>query len=251
MLDITDIADHLTREDIQVDGRDGPKSPEDTRFRSHVTGSPRSTWDLVSLSDLSTFFRTGELITKVDETPKALYVVGSGAVKSFYNDARGNECITAFYLPGELFGLEGLNRKNLSIAHQMLTTGHLFRVPYREIFYTLNTRIDFRKYILEMFSHEVFEARRVSVINCHYTADVRLAYFLLNLWSRIDPTESDTTFCMPMTRVAISDFLGLTPETISRCFASFKKNGWIEARGSEIKLLDINSLAHLVTGIPA
>ena len=229
MLDITDKPDSVTPDDIQVDG---PASLEDTGFRSQVTGSSWSIWDLISLSDLSTFFRTGELIKQFNENPKALYVVGSGAVKSFYCDASGNN-------------------KNLSIAHQMLATGHLFRVPYSEIFNTLNKNTDFQKYILEMLCHEVFEARRVSVINCHYTADVRLAYFLLNLWSRIDPTGSDTTFCMPMTRVAISDFLGLTPETISRCLASFKKNGWIEARGSEIKLLDIDSLAHLVTGIPA
>ena len=206
MLDITDKPDSVTPDDIQVDG---PASLEDTGFRSQVTGSSWSIWDLISLSDLSTFFRTGELIKQFN------------------------------------------NNKNLSIAHQMLATGHLFRVPYSEIFNTLNKNTDFQKYILEMLCHEVFEARRVSVINCHYTADVRLAYFLLNLWSRIDPTGSDTTFCMPMTRVAISDFLGLTPETISRCLASFKKNGWIEARGSEIKLLDIDSLAHLVTGIPA
>ncbi|WP_417567517.1 Crp/Fnr family transcriptional regulator [Marinobacter sp.] len=179
MLDITDTLDALTADSIQVDG---PKGLEDTRGRSYETGSSWSILDLVSLSELSTFFRNGELITRFNESPRALYVVGSGAVKSFYYDASGNECITACYLPGEVFGLEGINRKNLSVAHQMLATGHLFRVPYSDFFQTLNKNSDFQKYILEMISHQMSEARRMSVINGHYTADVRLAYFLLNLW---------------------------------------------------------------------
>ncbi|MFO7530649.1 MAG: helix-turn-helix domain-containing protein [Marinobacter sp.] len=247
MLDITDSLDSLTPDDIQADG---PANLEDTDLRSHTTGSPWSIWDLISLSDLSTFFRAGELITRLNESPKALYVVGSGAVKSFYYDVSGNECITAFYLPGEIFGLEGFNRKNQSTAHQMLSTGHLFRVPYSEIFHTLNKSTDFQKYILEVISHEMFEARRMSVINGHYTAEVRLAYFLLNLWTRIDPIRAESNFSMPMTRVAIGNFLGLTPETISRCLAIFKKNSWIETRGREVKLTDIDSLTHTVTGIP-
>ncbi len=249
MLDITDPLDSLTPDDIQVDGA---ASPEDTGFRSPVADSSWNTWELISFSDLSKFFQVGELITRFNEKPESLYVVGSGAVKSFYYDAGGNECITAFYLPGEIFGLEGFNRNNLSFAYQMLKTGHLYRIPYSEIFHILNKNTDFQKYILELISHEMFEAQRMSVINGHYTAGVRLAYFLLNLWARINLKEKeDAVFSLPMTRVAISNFLGLTPETISRCLALFKKNNWIETTGSKIKLTDVESLTHLVIGIPA
>ncbi|KMQ76139.1 Crp/Fnr family transcriptional regulator [Marinobacter subterrani] len=248
MLDITDSIDSPTFGNIAANR---PASLDETGSGTPAADSSWNTWDLIALSELSTFFQAGELVTRLNDMPESLYVVGSGAVKSFYLDAQGNECITAFYLPGEIFGLEGFNRTNLSFAHQMLKTGYLYRIPYREIFHALNKDVDCQKYILQLLSHEMFEAQRMSVINGHYTAEVRLAYFLLNLWQRLNPKEKQgAVFSLPMTRVAISNFLGLTPETISRCFALFKRNNWIEAAGSKIKLTDIESLSHLVTGIP-
>lgn len=247
MLDITDPIDSSSFRNIT---ENRPASPADTGSGSLAGNSSWNTWNLIALSELSTFFQAGELITRANNLPETLYVVGSGAVKSFYLDARGNECIMGFYLPGEIFGLEGLNRNNESFAHQMLKTGHLYQIPYREIFHTLRKDMDFQKYILQLLSHEMFEAQRMSVINGHYTAEVRLAYFLLDLWQRLNPKKTEeAVFTLPMTRVAISNFLGLTPETISRCLALFKRHNWIETTGSRIKLTDIESLSHLVTGL--
>ncbi|MCG7200287.1 Crp/Fnr family transcriptional regulator [Marinobacter pelagius] len=217
-----------------------------------VTEPSWSVRELVALCDQSSRFAGGELVTKFNENPGALYVVGSGAAKSFYYDADGNERITAFYLPGEVFGLEGLNRNNLSIANKMLVTGHLFRIPFSQLFYLLSRDIQFSKYLVELLSYETFDARRMSIINGHYTAEVRLAYFLLNLWTRLKAQcHQDHVLTLPMTRIEIGNFLGLTPETISRCLALFKKNNWIESRGRKIKLVDMDSLTQLVTGTSA
>lgn len=247
MLDITDPFYSSTPDPISDQEQGHTADPGFRKLR--VNEQSWSVRELVALCDHSTFFGSGELITRFNENPGALYVVGSGAVKSFYYDADGNERITSFYLPGEVFGLEGLNHRNLSIANKMLTTGHLLRLPFSQLFYLLSRDLQFSKYLVELLSYETFDARRMSIINGHYTAEVRLAYFLLNLWTRLKAkSQQDHVLTLPMTRIEIGNFLGLTPETISRCLALFKRNNWIESRGRKIKLVDMDSLAQLVTG---
>ena len=49
----------------------------------------------------NTIFRQGDEFTKI-------YAVKSGSLKSVYLDENGDEQITAFHLPGELVGLDGI-----------------------------------------------------------------------------------------------------------------------------------------------
>ena len=48
-----------------------------------------------------------------------------------------------------------------------------------------------------------------------------------------------------MSRVDISNYLGLAVETISRVFTRFQKNELIETQGKEIILTDLDSLYEL------
>ena len=48
-----------------------------------------------------------------------------------------------------------------------------------------------------------------------------------------------------MSRVDISNYLGLAVETISRVFTRFQKNGLIETQGKEVILQDSDTLFEL------
>ena len=45
-----------------------------------------------------------------------------------------------------------------------------------------------------------------------------------------------------MSRVDISNYLGLAVETISRVFTRFQKNELIETQGKEVIILDVDTL---------
>jgi CRP/FNR family transcriptional regulator len=75
------------------------------------------------------------------------------------------------------------------------------------------------------------------------SADERLAYFLLELSGRFERRGfSPKAFRLSMSRVDISNYLGLAVETVSRIFTRFQKNGLIATEGKEVTLLNIDEL---------
>jgi CRP-like cAMP-binding protein len=81
---------------------------------------------------------------------------------------------------------------------------------------------------------------------------VDLAAFLIEMHNRTcvgDPAQRD--LCLPMPRSDIADYLGLTPETVSRLFTRFVQLGLIalcKRRG--VSLLGFAALQRLAQGLP-
>jgi CRP/FNR family transcriptional regulator, anaerobic regulatory protein len=64
----------------------------------------------------------------------------------------------------------------------------------------------------------------------------RLASFLLTLAKRCVPTSGHTEVNLPMSRIDIADYLGLTVETVSRVLGQLRSR----------KLVDLKSVNHIV-----
>ena len=75
----------------------------------------------------------------------------------------------------------------------------------------------------------------------------RIATFLLDYYNkRVDRGLSDQVVELPMSRVDISDYLGLTQETVCRVLSHFKRRAIITSRNShEITILDLPSLQRM------
>ena len=76
--------------------------------------------------------------------------------------------------------------------------------------------------------------QRHLVVLGQLTAEERVAHFLTTLAHR---TEADRTrpiiVELPMTRLDIADYLGLTIETVCRVISKFKRDGLLELRGRQ------------------
>jgi CRP-like cAMP-binding protein len=85
------------------------------------------------------------------------------------------------------------------------------------------------------------------------SAAAGLAAFLLEMHDRVvtaDPSQRD--LFLPMPRSDIADYLGLTPETVSRVFTRFTRQGLIAIRNRRyVKLLAMGSLQSLAEGLSA
>ena len=83
------------------------------------------------------------------------------------------------------------------------------------------------------------------------TARERIATFLLMLARReVRIGRSANALRLTMTRTDIADYLGLTTETVSRTFTSFKKRGWIELdSGNAVMLCNPDALEDLAVGL--
>jgi CRP/FNR family nitrogen fixation transcriptional regulator len=161
------------------------------------------------------FTRNSEIYGE-DEPAEYLYQVISGAVRTYRMLDDGRRQIGAFYLPGDVFGVEA-GELHLSSAEAISDTQIL--VAKRT---AVMARAEHQKDLArQLWMLTVQELQRVQQ---HSLALIKSAGFLLEMAGRnsVGPAVE-----LPMSRQDIADYLGLTIETVSRTFSQFVQSGTI------------------------
>lgn len=109
--------------------------------------------------------------------------------------------------------------------------------------------------MLEMALDELDSAREWMLLLGRKTAREKIATFLMMLVRRTATTDKDANhevkIILPLTREAMSDYLGLTIETVSRQFSTLRKEGLIRLEGKrDLTIPDVSAL-RLETGSDA
>ncbi len=78
------------------------------------------------------------------------------------------------------------------------------------------------------------------------SAEQRAASFLFNLSQRLKARGySPAEFNLRMAREEIGSYLGMKLETVSRMFLKFQRDGLTDARGKQIRIVDLKGLARI------
>lgn len=101
--------------------------------------------------------------------------------------------------------------------------------------------------MLEMALDELDSAREWMLLLGRKTAREKIATFLMMLVRRTGTTskiaEDEVKIVLPLTREAMSDYLGLTIETVSRQFSTLRKEGLIVLDGKrDVTIPDVDAL---------
>jgi CRP/FNR family nitrogen fixation transcriptional regulator len=145
----------------------------------------------------------------VHELAKYLYKVLKGGVRTYKVSEDGRRQISAFYLPGDVFGFEVGDEHTLS-AEAIVDCQLL--VIRRTSVATLATRdSSVARQLWAMTAAELQRAQN-HVMLLIMNAQERVAWFLLEMSNRSSSDEIN----LPMSRQDIADYLGLTIETVSR-----------------------------------
>ena len=147
----------------------------------------------------------------VNERAKYLYKVLKGSVRTCKVAEDGRRQISAFYLPGDVFGFEAGDEHTLS-AEAIVDCQLL--VIRRTSLATLATRDS--SVARQLWAMTAAELQRTQdhVMLLIKNAQERVAWFLLEMSMR--SSSSDDEINLPMSRQDIADYLGLTIETVSR-----------------------------------
>ena len=108
------------------------------------------------------------------------------------------------------------------------------------------------KRLLEVSFNELVAAQEQMLLLGRKTARERLASFLLTQSRRGMPSgHARRQFRLPMTRIDIADYLGLTIETVSRTFTRLNAEGLIDiVSQSAMVIRDPTGLEALARGMP-
>ena len=161
-------------------------------------------------------FSRNEEIYGEGEPADYLYKVVRGAVRMYKVLSDGRRQIGAFYLPGDMFGLEAGDMHASSAEAIGDSTILVFK---RSAVLALSARdADAARELWEMTARELQRAHDHMLLLIK-SAQERVASFLMEMAGRgcgIDEVA------LPMSRQDIADFLGLTIETVSRAIGQLE-----------------------------
>ncbi|RUU36375.1 cyclic nucleotide-binding domain-containing protein [Mesorhizobium sp. M6A.T.Ce.TU.002.03.1.1] len=161
------------------------------------------------------FFSAGAEIYAQGEKAGAFYQVEFGAVRIYRLLADGRRQISAFHLAGETFGFEAGTTHHF-FAEAVNATGiRVFR---------LAAGADMSGQLLPLALKGLTRAQEHLLVLGRQNATERVAAFLVDMAERQGDLRQVE---LPMSRMDIGDYLGLTIETVSRVFTKLKERGVI------------------------
>ncbi len=189
----------------------------------------------------------GQLLYGPGDKFRSLYVVKTGAVKTFTQTPAGDEHVIGFHLPGEILGLDAIQDNQHGCFAKALETTAVCELPFEKLEQLATAIPGLQHQMLRLLSREVSaEANMISLLN-NSTAEERLASFLLSLSERFRRRGfSPTDFFLAMSRQDIGSYLGLALETVSRLFTRFQEQGLLEVDRKHVKIKDLDHLKHLL-----
>lgn len=185
-----------------------------------VQPSLLDTFDPAPLHPVS-FFPAGAEIYAQGEKAGALYQVEFGAVRIYCLLADGRRQISA-NLAGETFGFEA-DTKHHFFAEAINATAVRLR---------LTAEADMSRQLLPLALKGLTRAQEHLLVLGRQNAIERVAAFLVDMAERQGGLRQVE---LPMSRMDIGDYLGLTIETVSRVFTRLKDKG-------VIRLLNLRSI---------
>ncbi|KSV83038.1 helix-turn-helix domain-containing protein [Sinorhizobium sp. GL28] len=177
------------------------------------------------------FYEAETEIYAQGERGGAVYRIEYGAVRLYRLLADGRRQVVAFYIAGETFGFEARPMRSFfaeSIAPTGLTTIDTEGVdccPSDLMSLALASMVRAQEHLSVVGRQSALE---------------KLAVFLVDLHDR---HRGDGRIALPMTRIDIGDYLGMTIETVSRSFSKLRAMGIIRLESTRsVEVLNLKRL---------
>jgi CRP/FNR family nitrogen fixation transcriptional regulator len=183
------------------------------------------------------FARNDEIYGQEDEA-EFLYRVVTGAVRTTRLMTDGRRQVGDFYYPGDTFGVEPVNEHLFSaeaLCDSVILVGK--RSKLRDA-----SCGEMDHMIWGAASHELRRAHEHVLLLGRKTACERVATLLMSLADR----SHDQQIAVPMSRLDMADYLGLTIETVSRMLTQLQASEVVEFSGlRDFQVKNRSALARL------
>ncbi len=192
----------------------------------------------------------GDLLFRTGDRFRSLYVVKTGSLKSFAASAEGGEQVLGFHLPGEIIGLDAIDRDEHVCSAKVLETCAVCEIPFHRLTELASNIPSLQHQLFRLLSKEIGHDTDMLLLLGKKNAEERLAAFLLNMSHRLQRRGlCATDFYLSMSRHEIGNYLGLAVETVSRLFTRFQDDGLVGVARKHIELIDLEALELLAEGL--
>lgn len=202
----------------------------------------------MACASVTVMAQPGEALFLEGDANPFVFNVVEGAVKLYRLLPDGRRQITGFLFKGDFLGLGG--RATAAFTAEALTPLSACRFRRTDFERLLEELPALEHRLVAMAGDELMAAQEQIVLLGRKTAKERIASFLVRLAARMEQLgEAKGVVHLPMTRLDIADYLGLTIETVSRVFTQLKTTGLIRLQANnEVLLLKPDALEALADG---
>ena len=172
------------------------------------------------------------------------YRVNSGVVMVFRLLEDSTRQISGFFTAGDFFGFSSGDHHNDNAV--CVTTANVARLSMADV----RDNADLQRAVFEATCKQIDAAQSHVTTLTRKSAEAKVAGFLLKLAETSNATSEETSINLPMNRLDIADYLGMSIETVSRRLTALKAAGIIQLpnrKTAEIK--SVSRLAELAGAI--
>jgi CRP-like cAMP-binding protein len=177
----------------------------------------------IDLPGFTMTFSRNEEIFGEQEPADFVYQVVEGVARTMRVLSDGRRQISGFHLPGDVFGLEIGDVHRFTAEAVSDCKVALVRRPALDRAVQRDAACARRLWALT--SRDLVDAQEHLMLLTRRSAAERVCAFLLDMAHRAGDSQA---FDLPMSRLDIADFLGLTIETVSRTLTQLERDGAIE-----------------------
>ncbi len=186
-------------------------------------------------------FRRGEKIYRAGVPFNSLYVIQKGSVKTEVCTVNGVLEVTAFYLVGEMLGLDAIGSECYPADAIAMEETWLCELPFNQIRSMCSTCEEFQQALITRLGRTINADVYQWTLARNLKAKQKVAWFIFDLFKRVRSRHASDlrTIPLPMRKTDIANYLGLAPESLSRALHALEEEGMIVNQSKRIYLSDI------------
>lgn len=193
-------------------------------------------------------FHARQALLSAGESFQGLYILRSGSAKAFITSACGEECITKFFFPGDLLGVDGFDEHLHSQNIVFLETSSVCFFKESDVYDLVINSQDFRTCLFKSMSHSLLCDSMMMMCLSSCSSEQKVAHFILELADNFTSQGlSGKEFRLSMTRTDIANYLGMALETVCRVLASFQLKRVISVSNRHLIILDTRVLNQILS----
>ncbi len=191
----------------------------------------------------------GQPVFHEGDPARRVFMLTFGAIKIYSLLGDGRRQITGFMFPGDFLGI-GVEEE-YSFTVEALKPTELWWFSREAFDRFVETHPSLERELYRMAGRELALAQQQMVLLGRKNAAERLSTFFLSLLDRAGRVSGrdETEFDLPMSRIDMADYLGLTKETVSRMLSLLRSRGLIRlASQHRVEVLDLPALRAMAEG---
>jgi CRP/FNR family transcriptional regulator len=187
----------------------------------------------------------GQMLAREGDARRYVFTVTSGSLRRFRFLPDGRRLVAGFLMPGDYIGFS--NALRYLHSFEAIEDSVLCAFSSQDMRELCDRHPGLERELLERACVELDETRNNLMSLARMTPVERLAGFLLDMAARRKRQgHDDSIIALPMSRTDIADYLGLTVETVSRCFTKLRTQGTISTDDPQhVRLLQPQALRAL------